>query len=96
MRESTPAAYREAIPERSRGLRRFAATPGRDEQTRMNPEWVPEHDRHSAREARSNDRIITHPRRANQRHLPIAKRFPNIAAGRGASPLPPDATNKRA
>ena len=36
--DATP--NREAIPERSRGLRRFAATPGDNARERMNPEGV--------------------------------------------------------
>ncbi len=39
---------RVAIPERSRGWRRFAATPGHDAKTRMNPDGVPVHNRRFA------------------------------------------------
>jgi hypothetical protein len=52
-RQSTPFPDREAIPERSRGLRRLAATPGCDAHTRMNPNGVPEHERRFARGARN-------------------------------------------
>jgi hypothetical protein len=52
---------REAIPERSRGRRRFAASPGCDAHTRMNPDGVPDQQR---RFAPGHRRTITPSRHA--------------------------------